>query len=300
MKRLFVLLGPTGVGKTSLSFDIATRLKSPVISADSRQIYKDIIIGTAAPTEEELSRIKHYFIGTKELSDYYNAGMYEEEALDIISNLHKKKPNVLLCGGSMMYIDAVCKGIDEMPAILPEIRSKLWDEYNRDGLDPLLEELKKSDSEHYERVDRRNYKRVIHAIELCRQTGRPYSSFRTNTVKERPFIIHKIGLNRERDELFDMINSRVDDMIRNGLVEEARQLYEKRYLNSLNTVGYKEIFAYFDGIYTLGEAIEKIKKNTRVYAKKQITWFKRDSDVTWFHPGNKEDIMSFIDDIENG
>ncbi|MDR0393993.1 MAG: tRNA (adenosine(37)-N6)-dimethylallyltransferase MiaA [Tannerella sp.] len=297
MKILFVLLGPTGVGKTALSIHIARHIGSPVISADSRQIYKELPIGTAAPTPGQLNLVGHYFIATHSITDYYSASIFEEEAIPLINKLHESQPHLLLCGGSMMYIDAVCKGIDDMPTITPEIRNALWEQYSREGLSPILEELKKADPVHYHEVDRMNHRRVIHAVEICRMTGKPYSSFRTNRIKERPFKICKIGLTRERPELFERINRRVDEMINEGFVEEARHLYPMRKLNSLNTVGYKELFSYFDGIYTLEEAVEKIKRNTRVYARKQITWFKRDPQIKWFNPDNKEDVISCIDDL---
>ncbi len=295
MKILFVLLGPTGIGKTALSINIARHIESPVISADSRQIYKEIPIGTAAPTPEQLNFVKHHFIGTRSLTDYYSASIFEEEAVSLINELHKSQPHLLLCGGSMMYIDAVCKGIDEMPTVTSEIRDALWEQYEKEGLAPILEELKNTDPEHYDTVDCMNHRRVIHAVEICRMTGKPYSSFRTNRVKERPFKICKIGLMRERSELFERINRRVDEMMDEGFMEEARRVYPMRNLNSLNTVGYKELFLYFDGILTFEEAIEKIKKNTRVYARKQMTWFKRDPLIKWFNPDNKEDIIEYID-----
>ena len=297
MKSLIVLLGPTGVGKTALSINIADHIGSPVISADSRQIYKELPIGTAAPCDEQLSQAKHYFIATHSVSDYYSASIFEEEAISLINKLHETQPRLLLCGGSMMYIDAVCKGIDEMPTVTQEIREALWEQFNNEGLSPILEELRITDPIHYSEVDQMNYKRVIHAVEICRMTGKPYSSFRTQSVKERPFEIYKIGLTRERQELFERINKRVDEMINEGFVEEARSVYHLRHLNALNTVGYKELFLYFDGKYTLDEAIEKIKQNTRNYARKQITWFKRDSNIKWFNPDNEDDIITYIDNI---
>ncbi|MDR1222223.1 MAG: tRNA (adenosine(37)-N6)-dimethylallyltransferase MiaA [Tannerella sp.] len=297
MKILFVLLGPTGIGKTALSIRIARHIGSPVISADSRQIYKEIPIGTAAPTSEQLNLVRHYFIHTRSVTDYYSASIFEEEAVSLLNRLHKSQPHLLLCGGSMMYIDAVCKGIDEMPTVTPEIRDTLWRQYGMTGLSPILEELKKTDPKHYGEVDRMNHRRVIHAVEICRMTGKPYSSFRTNRVKERPFKICKIGLARERPELFERINKRVDEMMKDGLLEEARRVYPLRNLNSLNTVGYKELFLYFDGIFTLEEAVEKIKKNTRVYARKQMTWFKRDPRIKWFNPDYEENIISYIDSL---
>ena len=297
MKSLIVLLGPTGVGKTALSINISNHIGSPVISADSRQIYKELPVGTAAPDGEHLLQTKHYFIATHSITDYYSASIFEEEAISLINKLHEVQPHLLLCGGSMMYIDAVCKGIDDMPTVTPEIREALWEQFNNEGLSPILEELRKTDPIHYSEVDQLNYRRVIHAVEICRMTGKPYSSFRTRRTKERPFKIYKIGLTRERQELFERINKRVDEMIDNGFIEEARRVYPLRHLNALNTVGYKELFLYFDGKYTLEEAIEKIKRNTRIYARKQITWFKRDSEIKWFNPDNKEDIFSYIDAI---
>ncbi|MDR3266901.1 MAG: tRNA (adenosine(37)-N6)-dimethylallyltransferase MiaA [Tannerella sp.] len=294
MKTLFVLLGATGTGKTDLSIDIAQLIGSPVISADSRQIYKEILTGTAAPSKEQLEKIKHYFIGTHSLTDYYSASLFEEDAISIISELHENQPSLLMSGGAMMYIDAVCKGIDEMPTVTDEIRKTVWEQYENHGLAPILDELEKTDPTHYKAVDKMNYRRVIHAVEICRQTGLPYSSFRKNKIKQRPFKIIKIGLVRDRSDLFDRINKRVDSMIENGMIDEAKNVYPLRHLNSLNTVGFKELFKYFDGTYSLDEAIEKIKSNTHVYARKQMTWFKKDTDITWFHPDNKEDIMQFI------
>jgi tRNA dimethylallyltransferase len=294
MKTLFVLLGATGTGKTDLSIDIAQLIGSPVISADSRQIYKEIPVGTAAPSKEQLEKVKHYFIGTHSLTDYYSASLFEEDAISIISELHENQPSLLMSGGSMMYIDAVCKGIDDMPTVTEEIRKTVWEQYENQGLASILDELEKSDPTHYKEVDKMNYRRVIHAVEMCRQTGLPYSSFRKNKIKQRPFKIIKTGLVRERSDLFDRIDKRVDSMIENGMIDEAKNVYPLRHLNSLNTVGFKELFKYFDGIYALDEAIEKIKSNTHVYARKQMTWFKKDTDITWFHPDNKEDIMRYI------
>ena len=299
MKILFVLLGPTGVGKTALSIQLAHHFGCPVISADSRQLYKELPTGTAVPTAEEQSQVKHYFIATYTITDYYSASMYEEEAIALITGLFDSHDDLLLCGGSMMYIDAVCKGIDEMPTVSQEIRDELWSRYRNDGLTPILEELKMVDPVHYNEVDRMNYRRVIHAVEICRMTGKPYSSFRTKQTKIRPFKICKIGLTRERAELYDRINSRVDEMIAKDFVEEARSVYPMRHLNALNTVGYKELFSYFDGCYTLDEAIEKIKTNTRTYARKQMTWFRRDPEIKWFHPDNKEDIINYANEMKS-
>ncbi len=297
MNTLVVLLGPTGVGKTELSLRIAEHFAAPIISSDSRQVYKELPIGTAAPTMEQLKRVKHYMVGMLLLTDYYSASIYEEEVLSLLDELFRITPFVVMTGGSMMYIDAVCKGIDEIPTVTPEIRTALYDQYEREGLTPILEELKKADPRHYEEVDRNNYKRVIHAVEICRMTGLPYSSFRTNTSKERPFRIIKIGLTREREELCTRINDRVDQMMANGLLEEARKVYPFRHLNSLNTVGYKELFQYFDGEWTLDFAIEKIKRNSRVYARKQMTWFKRDKEIIWFHPEDENGIRDLLTSI---
>lgn len=296
MASLVVILGPTGVGKTELSLQIAELLGSPIISSDSRQLYKDLPIGTAAPTAEQLARVKHYMVGTLSLSDYYSASQFEEEVLSLLNTLYQTLPAVVMSGGSMMYIDAVCQGIDDIPPVNPEIRHAIYKQFEKEGLDSLLAELKEKDPIHYEEVDRKNHKRVIHALEICRTTGRPYSSFRTHTPKERPFRIIKIGLNRQREELYNRINQRVDQMMSEGLLEEARRVYPFRQLNSLNTVGYKELFNFLDGVWPLDLAIEKIKRNTRIYAKKQMTWFKRDPEITWFHPNDKEQILKFLQD----
>ncbi|MDR2232174.1 MAG: tRNA (adenosine(37)-N6)-dimethylallyltransferase MiaA [Tannerella sp.] len=294
MNTLPVLLGPTGVGKTALSIELAQRLGSPIISADSRQIYKDLIIGTSAPNAEQLAMVRHYMIGTLELSDYYSASRFEEEVMSLLSALFQQYQEVILTGGSMMYIDAVCYGIDEIPTVTSEVRNAVWEQYEQSGLPSLLEELKAADKEHYEEVDRSNYKRVIHAVEICRMTGRPYSSFRTRQVKSRPFRIVKIGLTLPREELYIRINERVDRMIQDGLLDEALRVYPFRHYNALNTVGYKELFLYFDGVWSLETAVEKIKRNTRVYARKQMTWFKRDKDINWFHPADLHGIEALI------
>ena len=296
MNTLIVLLGPTGVGKTELSLRVASHVGSPIISADSRQLYKELVIGTAAPTAEQLARIKHYFVGTLSLTDYYNASQFEEEVLVCLENLFQSASNVVMTGGSMMYIDAVCNGIDELPTVSQEIRTNLMKRFEVEGLDPIREDLKRLDPQHYNEVDLNNYKRVIHALEICLMTGRPYSELRTNTKKTRPFRIIKIGLTRDREELCDRINARVDQMMRDGLLEEARHVYPYKHLNSLNTVGYKEMFNYLDGEWPLDFAIEKIKRNSRVYARKQMTWFKRDKEINWFHPDNIEGILTFLDE----
>ncbi|MFY9597876.1 MAG: tRNA (adenosine(37)-N6)-dimethylallyltransferase MiaA [Dysgonamonadaceae bacterium] len=283
MNTLLVLLGPTGVGKTAWSIRIAEKLSSPILSADSRQLYKGMPIGTAAPTPDQLSRAKHYFVGILSPEEYYSASRYEEEAITLIEKLHKKHPVVVMVGGSMLYIDAVCRGIDEMPTIDDELRKDLQQLYRKEGLDPIRQQLKLLDPVFYRQVDLKNPKRVIHALEVCLMTGKPYSSLRTNLRKKRPFRIVKIGFTRERQELYDRINARVDDMIDNGLIEEAQRLYPLRHLNSLNTVGYKELFDYFDGKYDLNTAIEKIKQHSRNYARKQLSWFKRDQEIHWIN-----------------
>ena len=281
MNTLLVLMGPTGVGKTEVSLQIAERLKSPVISSDSRQIYKQMVIGTAAPANEQLKRVPHYFVGTLEPEDYYSASQFEEDAVPLIENLLQTHSFVVMSGGSMMYIDAVCQGIDEIPTIDEKLRKEIHDLYLKEGLDAIRSRLKILDPVFYNRVDLKNPKRVIHALEVCLMAGRPYSSLRTNPRKERSFNIVKIGFTRPREELYARINRRVDQMIEDGLLEEARKLYPKRHLNSLNTVGYKELFDYFDGNCTLDFAIGKIKQHSRNYARKQMTWFKRDKEINW-------------------
>lgn len=291
---LIVLLGPTGVGKTELSLSIAEAYHTSIVSADSRQLYADIKIGTAAPTAEQLARVPHYFVGTLDLHDYYSAAQYEMEVLKKLEELFKENDVVVLTGGSMMYIDAVCKGIDDIPTVDNETRQLMLERYEQEGLERLCAELKLLDPEYYQIVDLKNHKRVIHALEICYMTGKTFTSFRTQTQKERPFEILKIGLKREREELYERINRRVDIMMEEGLLEEARRVYPFRQLNSLNTVGYKELFNYLDGTWELPFAIEKIKQNSRIYSRKQMTWFKRDQHITWFHPEDTAEIMSFL------
>lgn len=294
-KTLIVLIGPTGVGKTELSLDIAEKFNSPIISADSRQLYADIKIGTAAPTEEQQKRVKHYFVGILKLTDYYSAAQYELEVMKLLDELFLKHDTIILTGGSMMYIDAICKGIDDIPTVDNETREMMMDKYEREGLENLCAELKLLDPEYYSIVDLKNPKRVIHALEICYMTGKTYTSFRTGNKKERPFNIIKIGLKRDREELYERINRRVDMMIEEGLVDEVKSVYQYKNLNSLNTVGYKEIIQYLDGNCTLDFAIEKIKQNSRIYSRKQMTWFKRDTDIAWFHPDNKQEVINYID-----
>lgn len=274
-KTLIVITGPTGVGKTEATLRIAEHFNVPVINADSRQIFSEIPIGTVAPTTEQQQRVQHYFVGNHHLEDYYSASLYEQDVLNIINSQHT--PISLLSGGSMMYIDAVCNGIDDIPTILPEIREEMMRRLETEGLEQMCNLLRELDPEHWNIVDRNNPRRVIHALEICIQTGKTYTSFRSNTIKERPFNIIKVGLNRDRDELYNRINQRVLDMIEEGMIEEVLQVYPKRTLNSLNTVGYKELFEYLDGLTTLDEAIFKIQSNTRRYARKQLTWYKKDT-----------------------
>lgn len=294
MKTLIVITGPTGVGKTSLCLDIAEKFDCPIINADSRQMFKEIPIGTAAPTAEEQRRVKHYFVGNLSLDDYYNASMFELDVIKLLDGLFNDKDVILMSGGSMMYIDAVCYGIDDIPNVDAAVREQVMLKYHSEGLDAINEELERLDPEYFAIVDRKNHKRVIHAVEICRSTGKTYTSFRTNTKKERPFQIIKIGVTREREVLYDRIDRRVDQMMDNGLENEARQVYPRRHLNSLNTVGYKELFDYFDGNATLEDAVFRIKCNTHKYCRKQLTWFKRDQQIRWFSPDNIEEIINYI------
>ena len=291
-KTLIVITGPTGVGKTEATLRIAEHFNIPVINADSRQIFSEIPIGTAAPTAEQQQRVQHYFVGNHHLEDYYSASLYEQDVLNIINCQHA--PISLLSGGSMMYIDAVCNGIDDIPTIHPKIREEMMKRLETEGLEQMCNLLHELDPEHWKIVDRNNPRRVIHALEICIQTGKTYTSFRTNTIKDRPFNIIKIGLNRNRDELYSRINQRVLNMIEEGMIEEAQKVYPKRNLNSLNTVGYKELFEYLDGLTTLDEAIFKIQSNTRKYARKQLTWYKKDTAFQWFNPDNIEEILNYI------
>lgn len=296
MNSLVVLLGPTGVGKTEVALQIAEHLQSPIINADSRQLFAEIPIGTAAPTKEQQERVKHYFVGTLHLTDYYSAAKYEEDVLQLLNQHFKLQQVALLSGGSMMYIDAVCQGIDDIPTVDEATRRLMKRKLETEGLDALVAELKVLDPEHYKIVDLHNPRRVIHALEICFMTGNTYSSYRKNTKKIRPFNIIKIGLNRPREEMYERINNRVLKMMNQGLIEEAKAVYPQKGLNALNTVGYKELFAYFDGDIPLDDAILKIQSNTRQYMRKQVTWFKRDNQIKWFSPTNIEEIINYIDD----
>ena len=295
---LIVLIGPTGVGKTELSLSIAEHFNTCILSADSRQLYNDLKIGTAAPTPSQLARVPHHFVGTLKLTDYYSAAQYEADVLEKLEELFKHNDTVVLTGGSMMYVDAVCKGIDDIPTVDQETRELMLKRYEEKGLETLCAELKILDPEYYQIVDLKNPKRVIHALEICYMTGKTYTSFRIQKHKERPFRIIQIGLTRDREELYDRINRRVDEMMEEGLLEEAKSVYPFKHLNSLNTVGYKEIFNYLDGEWSLEFAIEKIKQNSRIYSRKQMTWFKRNPDIQWFHPDQKEETkLSFFANI---
>lgn len=311
MNSLIVITGPTGVGKTEICLQIAEHYGIDIINADSRQIFAEIPIGTAAPTAEQMQRVRHYFVGTHHIGDYYSASNYEQDVLKLIGEVEGQRskdegqgehpspnthhPIALLSGGSMMYIDAVCNGIDDIPTIREDIRNEMKRRLEEEGLDALLEELSRLDPEHYAIVDRKNPRRILHALEICHQTGRTYTSFRTGEKRKRPFNIIKIGLNRDRDELYERINQRVLDMMEQGLEQEARAMLPHRELNALNTVGYKEMFQYFDGAIPLEEAIRQIQSNSRRYARKQLTWYKRDAEIMWFNPENVNEITNYID-----
>ncbi|MBQ1649730.1 MAG: tRNA (adenosine(37)-N6)-dimethylallyltransferase MiaA [Prevotella sp.] len=310
MNSLIVITGPTGVGKTELCLNIAEHYGIDIINADSRQIYAEIPIGTAAPTAEQMQRVRHYFVATHHIGDYYSASMYEQEVLDLIAEKEQEagnNPIAVLTGGSMMYIDAVCNGIDDIPTIKDEIRNKMKQRLETEGLDALVDELRELDPQHWETVDRSNPRRVVHALEICHQTGQTYTSFRIGKKKERPFNIIKIGLTRDKvlkvkrgqvimdhTELYDRINARVVSMMEQGLVEEAKSVLPYRNEKALNTIGYKEMFRYFDNEITLEEAVRQIQSNSREYARKQLTWYKKDESMTWFHPNQEKDIKDYI------
>ena len=293
-KTLVVILGPTGVGKTDTCIKVAKHFNVPIINADSRQIFIELPIGTAAPTQTQQQDVKHYFVGNHHIEDYYSASMFEQDALQLIDQLFASNDLALMSGGSMMYIDAVCNGIDDIPTVDDNTRQWMKQRLEHEGLPALVEELKVLDPEHYNFVDKNNPRRVVHALEICHMTGKTYTSFRTNKIKQRPFNIVKIGLNLPREELYQRINQRVLNMMQEGLEEEARKVYSKRQYNSLSTVGYRELFEYFDGLCTLEEAITKIQSNTRRYMRKQLTWFKKDDKIQWFSPNNIEEIINYI------
>ena len=270
-------------------------LGSPIINADSRQLYRDIPIGTAAPTAEQMQRVRHYFVGTLGLEEYYSAAVYEQQVIELLPALFSETPRVLLSGGSMLYIDAVCRGIDDIPTVNEETRTLMHQRLADEGLERLCNELRLLDPEYYRKADLRNTQRIVHALEICYQTGRPYSSFLSQQAKQRPFRIVKIGLLRPREDLFSRINRRTLQMMDLGFEQEARRVYPLRHLNSLNTVGYKEMFRYISGEWSLPQTIEKIQRNTRVYAKKQMTWFQRDPDINWFRPDEEKKILDFVE-----
>ncbi len=293
-KTLIILLGPTGVGKTDLSIDIASYFQTEIISCDSRQIYREMNIGTAVPDAKTLKAIPHHFIRSHSIHDYYNASKFETEVLERLEQLFRQRDIVIMTGGSMLYIDALCKGLDDLPNVDQHLRQSLMKRMETEGIANLLNELRELDPDYYKVVDLKNPKRILHALEICLMTGRPFSSFRTNPSRKRPFNIIKIGLNCDRTVLYNRINQRVDKMFEEGLEEEVINLYPLRKLNSLNTVGYREIFDHLDGTITLDEAREKIKANSRKYARKQLTWFRRDPEITWFTPGMKDEIIANI------
>jgi tRNA dimethylallyltransferase len=294
---LIVLLGPTGVGKTDISLEIARYFSCEIISADSRQFFREMKTGTAVPSNEQLSEIKHHFIGFLSVKDYYSSSLFERDVIKILPDLFSKNRIVLMTGGSGMYIDAVCDGIDDIPDIEPVIRNKIIKKFKEEGLEGLRIALKLLDPQHYEKVDLKNPKRIIRALEICEATGRPYSSFLKKEKRDRDFKVIKIGLERPREDLYRRINLRVDDMIRNGLEGEAGSLFEFRYLNALNSVGYREFFDFFEGKKSREKAIELIKRNTRRYAKRQITWWGKDKNIRWFQADGSGEIIKFIEGI---
>ena len=296
MNTLVVLIGPTAVGKTDTSLAIAEHFGCPIISSDSRQMYSGMEIGTAMPSKEELARCKHHFVAQLQPGDYYSAAKYEEDVIKLLEQEFASHKVMLMSGGSMMYIDAVCKGIDDIPTVDDETRAMVLEKYEKEGLEQLASELRLLDPEYYNEADIKNPKRVMHALEICYMTGKTYSSFRKRNTKERPFRIVKIGLQRDREELYERINRRVDMMIEQGLIEEVKGFLHLKNHNSLNTVGYKEIFKYLDGEWTLPFAIEKIKQNTRIYSRKQVTWYRKDEDIAWFHPNDIQEIIKYIED----
>ncbi len=291
MKTLVVILGPTGVGKTDKTIEMAEQLRVPVINADSRQIFKEIPIGSAAPTKAQQERTRHYFVGSHSIHDYYSAAQYEADVMALLEEQFRNSDYALLSGGSMMYIDAVCKGLDDIPTVDDTTRELFKRRFAEEGLEPLLEELKTLDPEHYAIVDHNNPRRIIHALEICHMTGKTFTSFRKGTKKVRPFNIIKVGLDRPRSEMYERINLRVRKMVDDGLEEEARSVYRYRHLNSLNTVGFKEMFQYFDGEIDFEEAVRRIQSNTRRYMRKQVTWFRHDTDIVWHHPDDNIKII---------
>ena len=295
-KTLVVLAGPTGVGKTACGIELARHFNTEIISADSRQIYRETSIGTAVPSALELQRVKHHFIQRTSLQDAYHASRYEQEVMGLLGVLFESNDLILMVGGSGLYIDAVCYGIDDLPASDPELRSSLLDQFEKEGLDPLVERLKELDPESFERVDLKNHMRVLKVLEVSIQTGKPYSSFLSATKKERPFRILRIALDLEREVLYSRINRRVDKMMEAGLLDEVKGLVSLRELTAMKTVGYRELFRYLDGEITLVEAVDLIKRNTRKFARKQITWFRKENRYQWFNPGQTGEIITWIEE----
>lgn len=293
-KNLIIITGPTAIGKTSLAIKTAKFFNTEIVSADSRQIYRELSIGTAVPSADELAEIKHHFIHSHSIQENYNASRYESEAIELLEYLFQFHDTIVMTGGSMLYIDAVCKGIDTMPDVDPELRANLKKRLKQEGIGSLRLQLKKLDPEYYSGVDLKNPARIVHALEICLMTGKPYSSFRTSPQKERPFSIVKIGLDCDRAELYERINQRVDKMVEAGLEKEAKRVFPMKNLNALNTVGYREFFAYFTGEISKEKAVELIKRNTRRYARKQLTWFRKDQEINWFHPGETDKIIEFL------
>ena len=294
-KHLIVIVGPTGSGKTDLSIAVASHLQCPIISTDSRQFYRGIPIGTAQPDAEQLAAVKHHFIASHDITDDFNSGAYEQAALKRLDELFAKHDSVVAVGGSGLYIKALCEGMDDLPEVEPALRNELSERLKSEGLEALTEQLRELDPAFYEVVDRKNPARVVRALEVCLSTGKPYSTLRTGTKRERPFEIIKIGVNMAREILYERIDRRVDIMIEQGLEQEARSVYHLRHLNSLQTVGYREMFDYFDGTISRDEAIELIKRNSRRYAKRQLTWFNRDEQIEWFEPTERAKILEYID-----
>ncbi|WP_321287430.1 tRNA (adenosine(37)-N6)-dimethylallyltransferase MiaA [uncultured Sunxiuqinia sp.] len=294
-KTLIVIQGPTGIGKTKLSIELANYFNTEIISSDSRQIFKELSIGTAVPSPDELNQVPHHFIHSHSIHENYNASRFESEAIKLITDLFETHSTVIMSGGSMLYVDAVCNGIDFQPDVDPEIRKHLTREFEETGLEHLRLKLKQLDPAYYEKVDLKNPKRIIRALEICMMTGKTFTSFRTKTVKQRPFKIIKIGLNMDRGQLYNRINKRVDQMMEEGLEDEVRQVFPYKNLNSLNTVGYKELFAYLNGEITKEKAVELIKRNSRHYARKQLTWLRKDENIHWYEPHQANEIIKFIE-----
>jgi tRNA dimethylallyltransferase len=291
---LIVIVGPTGSGKTDLGIRLAQHFGAPILSADSRQVYRGMAIGSAQPTEEQLSMAQHFFIADREVTDRFTCVDFEAEALTLLDRLFRTHNKVIAVGGSGLYVDALCRGLDELPDVDVEIRNILNNRLQSEGLEPLVEQLHQLDPEYWERVDRQNPARVVRGLEVCLQTGVPYSTFRSGAVATRPFDIVKIGVEVERVLLYERIDRRVDEMLTAGLEAEARALYPHRELSSLQTVGYREMFGYFDGKYSRDEAIRLIKRNSRRYAKRQMTWFRRDPSIRWFSPTSLSKIIASI------